>query len=246
MLAEPLWEQIESTVFAWEDNCWLTCGGYCCGTTHPEEFQFRILPLDASAIVYLGDEYDWMVRNGKAPPADMKKREFSFDFGGPKPLRIVVVDCHLKGLCSDCVTKPLQCRIYPFIPVFDIEGELQDLYPGSMYDLTYLKSGDKTPCTVWHLKREVYLSQWKNSEVIDLLKHPMLQFYFAAYKVFADIYLEVLSRDESIASLRGADFWSRWEMLYLGRRLFDTPRIKEELKALYLVYSRKYGDFLGG
>ena len=245
MLAEPQWEQIESTVFAWEDNCWLTCGGYCCGTTHPEEFQFRILPLDASAIVYLGDEYDWMEKNGKAPPPDMRKREFVFDFGGPKPLRMVVVDCHLKGLCAGCVIKPLQCRIYPFIPIFDLEGELQDLYPGSMYDLTFSGSEDRTPCTVWHSKRDSYLERWRSAKEVEVLKHPLLMFYFAAYKIFADIYLEMLGKDESIADLKGAEYWSRWEMLYLGRKLFDAPRLRRDIHALYLDYRERFGDFMG-
>ncbi len=244
-LAEPNWQDIEKTVFAWEDQCWLTCGGYCCGTTHLSDFKFRILPLDASAIVYLGDEFDWMQQYGTPLPASMRKREFSFDFGGPKPLRIMVADCSLKGQCDGCLIKPLQCRIYPFIPIFEIDGTLTDLYPGSIYDLTFMRSDDKTPCTVWHRKRDHYLEFWKTSPHTDLLRHPRLMFYFAAYKLFADIYLEKLAASEGLAGLKGEDFWSRWELLYLGRTFFDGPRTKAGVHAIYEQYRAKYGDFLG-
>ena len=244
MATEPNWAEIEATVFAWEDQCWLTCnGGYCCGNSHPKEFNFRIFRLDASAIVYLGEEYDWMVANGAAPPSDMRKREFSFDFGGPRPLRAVVVDCDRKGLCEGCLIKPLQCRIYPFIPVFDDTAKLVDLYPGSMYDLTFLKTDDQTPCTVWQTKREPYLVNWQKLPAFDLLRHPLIMFYFAAYKAFADIYLEMLGDSKTLAGLEGEDFWSAWEFQYLGRKLFDIPRIKSEIFAIYQQFEARYGDF---
>ncbi len=245
MATAPDWAGIEQTVFAWEDKCWLTCnGGYCCGNSHPKEFDFRIFRLDASAIVFIGEEYDWMVRNGAAPPSDMKKREFSFDFGGPRPLRIVVVDCDRKGLCEGCLVKPLQCRIYPFIPVFDTAGELDDLYPASMYDLTFLKTDGATPCTVWHGKRDKYLGYWRTMPEFKLLGHPFLMFYFAAYKTFADIYLETLEGNPTLQELRGADFWSAWEFQYLGRKLFDIPRIKREILTVYRQFEARHGDFL--
>lgn len=245
MIVAPNWAQIEQIVFAWDDNCWLTCnGGYCCGNSHPVDFNFRIFRLDASAIVYLGDEYDWMVANSAAPPSDMRKREFKFDFGGPKPLRAVVVDCDRKGLCAGCLVKPLQCRIYPFIPVFDIEGKLHDLYPASMYDLTFAGIDDKTPCTVWNLRRSAYLAKWSEQPEVDLLRHPLLLFYFAAYKIFADIYLEMLEHSTVLTGLKGEAFWSAWEFQYLGRKLFDIPRIKREMLALYATYEARFGDFM--
>ncbi len=185
-----------------------------------------------------------MITHGSGPPATMKQREFSFDFGGPKPLRMVVADCTMKGLCAGCIIKPMQCRIYPFIPIFDIDGKLEDLYPGSVYDLTFMRREDKTPCTVWHLKRDQYMKMWATSPEIDLLRHPRLMFYFAAYRCFADIYLDTLEANPALAPLKGADFWSKWELLYLGRKLFDIPKIRAGIYAIYEAYHAKYGDFL--
>ena len=246
MMTEPNWAQIDKTVFAWEDKCWLTCnGGYCCGNTLPKDWNFRVFQHKGAAIVYIGEEYDWMMTNSAAPMANMRRREFKFDFGGPKPLRAVVVDCDRMGLCEGCMIKPLSCRIYPFIPIFDTEGTLSDLYPGSMYDLTFLKTDDTTPCTVWRDKREIYKGYWSKSPEIDLLRHPLLMFYFAAYKAFADIYLEMLENSPTLAGLKGEDFWSTWEFQYLGRKLFDIPRIKAAIMEVYTEYEARFGDFFG-
>lgn len=244
LAAQPDWARIRETEFLYEDQCWLTCGGgYCCGAMKPAEFDFRILPTGGAAISYIDDEYDWMEAHGAGPLEEMRRRTFTFDFGGPRPLKMVVVDCTLKGMCNDCMIKPMMCRIYPFVPIFDIEGELTDLYPSSVYDLTFLRRDESTPCTVWHRKRDQYLERYRASSDVDVLRNPKLMFYFAAYKCFADFYLDTLEANAALAPLKGSEFWARWELLYLGRKLFDTPAIKAGIHALYERYRERYGDF---
>lgn len=243
ILTQPNWAEIHATPFIYEENCWTTCGGFCCGSHH-KDFDFKLLPLDGAAIIYFGEEYDWMQKEGLVPEG-MHTREVNFDFGGPKSLRLVVVDCKLKGLCDGCMTKPLHCRIYPFIPIFGIGGQLTDIYPGSIFDLTFLRREGETPCTVWHRRRDECMRLWQTSSAIDCLRHPKLMFYFAAYKCLVDNYQEMLSKNTDLGMLNGAEFWSKWELLYLGKRLFDAPLIKESVFKIYTEFRQTYGEFLG-
>ena len=194
-------------------------------------------------IIYLGDEYEWMQKEGLVPDG-LRTREIHFEFGGPKPLKLIVVDCKLKGHCDGCMTKPLHCRIYPFIPIFEVDGQLSDIYPGSVFDLTFLQREGKTPCTVWHRRRDNCMQSWQSSSAIDPLRHPLLMFYFAAYKCLADNYLSMLSKNPDLKILNGAEFWSRWEILYLGRRLFEAHILKESVHKIYMEFNKTYGDFL--
>lgn len=240
--APPPWEDILRARFVFEENCWRSCGGYCCDIRH-DGFTFNLLPAEGTSLLHLGDEYDWMAANGHIP-ADAIPREIVFDFGGPAPLRLMAVDCKLKGVCDGSRTRPLHCRLYPFLPVFGVDGELTDVTPASIFDLTRLTREGKTSCNLWNEKRDAYFTAWKQSDTLDVLRHPLLMFYFAVYKSFADDYVKNLQGNAMLATLQGADFWRRWELLYLGRRLFNPPVMKELALDLHETFSRAHGDFL--
>ncbi|MBI4805934.1 MAG: hypothetical protein HY795_11935 [Desulfovibrio sp.] len=240
--ASPPWEEISRASFVFEENCWETCGGYCCDIRHGD-FTFNLLPSEGTSILHIGDEYDWMLANGHIPP-DASPREIVFDFGGPGPIRLVAVDCKLKGVCGGERMRPLHCRIYPFLPIFNAQSELIDIYPASIFDLTCLAREGKAACTLWNERRDIYMEAWKSGDILKPLHHPLLMFYFAVYKCAADNYLENLKKNAMLASLDGAAFWQRWELLYLGKRLFDAPAIREMALGVYHDFSRVHGDFL--
>jgi hypothetical protein len=245
MAPQPPWETISTASFFYEPECWLTCGGYCCGTRGPA-FKFKLMPQDAESIIYFGDEYDWAKAHGLAPdPEVMHTREFTFDFGAAEPLRFVVVRCEYQGRCVGCLRSPLMCRLYPFAPIFEPDGRLTAVYPASIFDLTFLARQEQSPCTVWHRKRDQQLQDWQTSPALDLLRHPRLMFAFAAYKCFADHYLERLSAATAMTALQGQAFWQRWELLYLSKRLVDAPAVKAAIFATYQKFCESHGRFMG-
>lgn len=243
MPERPRWDAILATSFVFEKDCWTSCGGYCCDIRHGD-FRFNILPAEGASILHPGDEYDWMRDNGRQPPESANPREICFDFGGPRPLRLVAADCTLKGHCAESRLRPLHCRLYPFFPIFDVHGGLADIYPASIFDLTRLAREGRAGCDIWNDRRQAYLEAWRRDDTLDPLRHPRLMLYFAAYKVLADNYVQNLNNNTTLAKLSGADFWRRWELLYLGRRLFDIPALKKAMLAVYLEFAQAHGDVL--
>ncbi len=240
--ASPHWEEILGTSFVFEENCWHDCGGYCCDIQHGN-FSFKLLPSSGTSLLLLGPEYDWMVANGHNFP-NGKPREILFDFGGPAPLRIMVTDCALKGACPGKFTRPLHCRLYPFLPVFDVHGALADIYPASIFDLTLLSHAGKTHCNVLNNKRDSYFKAWSTSFALNLLRHPLIMFYLAVYKIASDIYIQKFNDNEVLKTLEGASFWQRWELLYLGKKFFDAPETKVRALEIFKEYEQVYGNFL--
>jgi hypothetical protein len=245
---EPVaWEKIHSQSYLFEDRCWTTCnGGFCCSNNHPD-FQFQLIPTNGTTIIYIEDEYDWLSRNGTVPDPQTTgtvPNQLTFDFGGPRPLSLVQLPCRLLGMCQGVIDKPLLCKIYPMFPVLGIDGDLEDICPASIFELTMSLIGAPTPCTVF-AKRKHYFDLWKKApERLEALRHPYLILYLQAAKHFSDIYRARLDSNAKLRGLTGKEFWKRWELQYLGGALFDGDLFGERVRSTYDDLVRRYGEFL--
>jgi len=245
---EPIaWERIHSQSFLFEDRCWTTCnGGFCCSNNHPD-FQFQLIPTRGTTIIYLEEEYEWLSRHGTVPgphTTGAVPNTLSFDFGGPRPLSIIHIPCHLLGLCQGVIDKPLLCKIYPMLPILGIDGELDDIYPASIFELTMGLIGAPTPCTI-AAKRKHYFDSWKNApERLEALRHPYLIFHLQAARHYSDIYRVQLEANAKLRGLTGKDFWKRWELQYLSGQLIDTDLLAERIRGSYDALVGRYGEFL--
>jgi len=226
----PDWAAVHSQTYVYEPGCWEKCSGFCCSSRHPD-FSFRLLPSRGTAIFYFQEEYEWLAKQNLAPALDgLATRQTDFDFGGPEPLSFVFHFCGLEGGCQGKLGKPLHCLIYPFMPVLDNRGQLLDVTPGSIFDLTALLQTGQSLCPLWEERKDHYLGLWRdNEQLLAPLRHPRIIFYLAAYKIFSDSYAELFLRWDERRGLAGPDFWRAWELHYLGKRFFDV----EALKALF-------------
>jgi hypothetical protein len=241
------WGSIHSQSFVVEDRCWTTCnGGFCCSNNHPD-FQFQLIPTHGTTIIYLEDEYEWLSRHGTVPgPENLGAvpNTLSFDFGGPRPLSVIQIPCHLLGLCQGVIDKPLLCKVYPMLPILGIEGTLEDICPASIFELTMSLIGTQSPCTVL-FKRKHYFDLWKNSpEWLDSLRHPYLILYLKAAQHFADVYRMKFESNTKLRGLTGKDFWKRWELQYLSGQLVDPDLLAERIRGTYDQLVERYGEFL--
>jgi hypothetical protein len=231
-----------------EPNCWNTCGGgFCCSNGHPD-FEFQLLPMHGTTIIYIGDEYDYLKQHGRVhehlDPGQTVHR-LNFDFGGPKELSLVHTTCRFLGHCGPHVDKPLLCKIYPFLPILDIAGELEDVYPASIFEVTFLARGIHTPCSIWTSRKDKYVREFReNPALLEPLRYPLIIFYLRAAKLFVDNYIKCLRADERLKDLSGRDFWRSWEIRYLGGRLVDRDEMRGSLFAVYKEMEREFGQFL--
>lgn len=243
----PDWEAIRSARFLFEDGCWHTCGGgFCCSNGHPD-FRFQLIPLRGTTLLYMEDEYLHLAAHGAVPERahhGMPPGRIELDFGGPRPLTLVQTPCRLLGLCDGVIDKPLLCRLYPFVPVLDAAGALEDLVPASIFDLTFALRGPPTPCTV-AAKKAAYLARWRaHPEALDLLRHPYVMLHLQAARHFQAVYAEGLAANAKLAGLEGPSFWSAWELQYLGGRLVDGDELRSRVRASYDALVVRFGEFL--
>jgi hypothetical protein len=240
------WDVIHRQTFLLEDNCWLTCnGGFCCSNNHPD-FQFRLIPTHGTTILYMEDEYDWLLRHGKVFAPDTPEgiaNTVSLDFGGPRPLTVVQMPCRLLGKCQGVIDKPLLCRLYPMFPILDVEGNLQNIVHSSIFELTMALKRIKTPCTVVD-KRQHYLKKWQNSPShLQVLKHPYILFYLQAAGHFTDVYRQRFEANAELRGLSGKEFWQAWELEWLLGNLIDADELAGRVLTSYQNLVVRYGNF---
>lgn len=246
-LAPPVpWEMILKEKFLYEDRCWTTCNGFCCSISSYADFDFRLIPTQGMTILFMEDEYNWLATHGRVVDPnhpDAVPNLVSIDFGGPRPMSLVQMPCRLLGKCQGVIDKPLLCKLYPMLPLLDVDGNLAEMQESSIFELTMQLQGIKTPCTVVD-KRKHYLRKWQNSpESLRVLKHPYIIFYLQAAKHFGNIYCELFKANSSLRNLTGKAFWQAWEMEYLMGNLMDGDRLAEKIKQTYDVLVDLYGSF---
>lgn len=236
------WDLVHGQEIFKADGCWQTCnGGFCCSNACHPDLEFQFIPTHGTTLIYLDQEYDHLRRAGRAPNEGVK--ELIFDFGCPSPLRLIHVPCSLLGQCSKTLERPLICKLYPFIPILDQDGNFEDLRPASIFDLTMSIRQETIPCSM--LKhRKWFEALWSDSiGLIQVMRHPYLIFYSRAVKHFSDIYSQKLLQEDGLSSLAGPFFWKRWEIDYLTGKLIDGNALKERLREDYLQLQARYPGF---
>jgi hypothetical protein len=243
------WRTIHSRPLIAVPDCWKLCGdGFCCASSHPD-LQFRLMPRGGAGtvVIYLNDEYAWMRANGHAvcgeetgdvlPP-------MAFDFGGPGPLILRHARCGYLGRCNGAVTKPLLCRSYPFIPVFDADGALEDVLPASIIDATFQIKEGRRLCPLEERNR-LESALEADPDLSVALRHPYIILHTQAAAAFLASYRDRLSSWDGLRRLSGPAFWQAWEMAYLGRKLADRDAVAAHLRREYGRLAARHGDFLG-
>ena len=242
-----LWSRIQNLDFVNVPACWTSCdGGRCCSNNFPD-FNFRLLPTEGTTILYLEQEYDFLKAEGKtfeskrdASPAQL----LDLDYGGPRPLRIVQAHCGLMGRCAGVIAKPLLCKLYPFLPVMNADGEIEDLAPASIFDLTAEEFGVLLPCGVRESAKSI-LERWrKDGAVREVFQHPYILFHLMAASAFIENYRWSIRSNGHLSRFRGAEFWTNWELQYLGGRLLDVDSLKKSIADIYRVVVERHGLFL--
>jgi hypothetical protein len=250
MAIEPVdWRTIHSRPLIAVPDCWKLCGGgFCCSSTHPD-LLFRLIPRSGTGtvVIYLEDEYAWLRANGHIVCGEEEGAAipaFEFDFGGPSPLILRHARCGYLGRCTGLITKPLLCRAYPFIPVFGLDGDLDDVLPASIVDATLEMKEGRRPCPIDDRKRlETALE--KDAALSGALRHPYIILHTQAAAAFMASYRERLLGWEGFHNLSGPEFWQAWEMAYLGRRLVDRDTVAARVLNVYHALAARHGEFLG-
>lgn len=239
------WEQISSTHFVFEEGCWNSaCQSLCCRASVPGA-NFRIIKERGVYLLYLSGEYEYHQKEKTLPLAsgeESKFRTWKLDFGRSTCLEVVLASCWFEGRCVEPAKKPLVCKLYPFLPILDLDGNLEELYLLNLFDLTIEARGFEKRCNILELRAK-YFDLWRNNtKALTTLQHPFFIFHFRAAKIFLENYLDELSKNEKLRGKQGKEFWDCWEIEYLTGRLLNQDAIRPKVANLYDLVIQKYGE----
>lgn len=229
-----LWETISNSEFIFESQCYKTCSSFCCRWGN-NGVPLKIIPKGGT-LFYLPQEYNYLQKYGKITDKPLYKMSISTNNIN---LEILYKHCTDDNNCNILFSRSLYCKLYPFLPVFNIDGKVVDVKYISVYDVTYEFIEQKTPCYVKDLKNK-YLEFWKNDEYnITLLKEPYIMFHLMVANIIHDNYLETL-KNSPLKDLTGNDFWKKWEKFYLAGRLINKEKLKNDIENLYTEFAKRY------
>lgn len=229
-----IWEKISNSEFIFESQCYKTCLSFCCRWGN-NGTPLKIIPAGGT-LFYLPQEFRYLQKYGKITDKPLYKMSIKTDNVN---LEILYKHCTDDSNCNILFSRSLYCKLYPFLPVFNIEGKVIDIKYISVYDVTYDFTGNKTPCYVKDLKNK-YLDYWQNDDYnITLLKEPYIMFHLMVANIIHDNYLETL-KNSSLKDLAELDFWKKWEKLYLAGRLIDKNKLKQDIDNLYYEFTKRY------
>lgn len=234
------WEKLSDVEFLFEKGCWNACDSFCCRWNHPD-FNFKIIP-PGGTLFYMEAEYEYIAKYKKI--AKVPVYEMALDYGKNKKLKLCYKSCFDCDNCNKLFSRTLYCKLYPFLPVFNILGELTDVKYISVYDVTLNIIKGATPCSVIKNKQK-YFDLWSEKpEILELLKEPYTLFYLIAANLLHDNYVNNISLKSDLLGLDMKAFWSRWEMEYLTGRLVNKAELSVKITETYEQMVKIYGEFI--
>ena len=118
-------------------------------------------------------------------------------------------------------------------------GGLIDVKYISVYDVAAECAGFETPCFVKSMK-DKYMAIWQDGGGnIDLLKEPYVLFHLMVASLLHDNYKDTLCKG-SLISLKGQEFWKKWEREYLRGSLINKNTFAKAVKELHGRFIKRY------
>lgn len=240
-LMEINWESIYKKDFISFKDCYLTCDGYCCKNFFGSGF--KLLNQNAVVLPMLEGEYEYYKNQGGIYniSKEAKREEFSF---GDKKLVLYYLSCECRGLCNPHCLRPLICRIYPYFPIVNIQGDILDFYPASLMDL-FFGSIKNHQCTLVREYQEELKTQL-NESLKEILCYPLFVFIFRLMEIVAKHLQESLQNQciDSLNEKERAEFLRKLEWNLLSRKAWNNQRFKEKANGIYQEMVAYYGEFL--
>lgn len=239
-IAPALWgsfERIYSTDLVYIKDCWKLCGdAHCCNFSRYKS-RFRLISKTPfQEIPLLPGEYQFLEQNGwltQFGDYDLKVTEYELS---NMRLKIDSIISRRPNCACDHATRPVVCRLYPLLPVFDIEGTCINTEPTGIFEELEQIAGLSPACQVHALpfdEMEKFLTI-----AGELSKHPLLLFYLEAYRLTKR---HISQRLADAYSAGGPDIFSVFESAFLRNRLIHQDTLRPQLDDL----ARQFVDYYG-
>jgi len=236
--ANAAFARIYDLDLVYRPNCWKLCGdAHCCSFTRYKSRFVFLGNKPFQELLLLPGEWDYLVARGATEQfGDHEHKQYAFPIGE----RFIRADTLLsrKPHCAcEHDTRTTVCRLYPVLPVFDIEGHLVGTEPFGIFEELEQLEGMPRACQI----DAVPLGQLDLllTLVAEIGRIPLFVFYASAYqlaKAQVRTRLAATKRDKPAQSA-----FSHFENAFFRQQLLDDAALGVELEALRQRFSARYG-----
>lgn len=234
---QDVYERIYATELVFMPDCWQLCGdAHCCNFARYKS-QFKMLARTPfQELPLFPGEYEFLASRGwlkQFDDHDHKVIEFPID---GYTLKVESIISRKPNCSCDHETRTTICRLYPLLPILDIEGRLIGTEPLGIYEEMERIAGLEPACKLTSLPFDQLNKLLLIAQEIGT--HPRLQFYLAAYRIAKR---HVTTRLEERFNASGNVF-SSFETGFIRRRLTDSKILRAELSELARQFESQFGD----
>jgi hypothetical protein len=237
--ATVLFERLYATDLVYQPDCWKLCGdAHCCNFARHRS-KFRILTRGgAQDLPLLPGEFEFLQAKGwQKQFQEFDRRRTPYDFG-PATVWLDLVSSRRPGGCAcDHDTRTVICRLYPLLPVFDVQGRVVGTEVIGMYEELERLDALTPACRLTAIPFEQMTCFLRLCELIA--SDPVMLFHVAAYRAAKR---HVFRRIGEEKTATGKSAFALFEGAFLRKRLIDHAELKAELCALHASFEHHYGS----
>ncbi|WP_169752727.1 hypothetical protein [Campylobacter mucosalis] len=213
------WKNIYSSEFIHSPKCYESgCNGCCCKNFFAPD-KFRINNSQNATLPILKTEFDFYKANGGICGLDEpKKLEFVLLNG--KKFIIYMLNCTKKGLCNPHSNRPLICRLYPFLPRINPQGEIKGFYEASLMDIF------ETRCT---LVNNDNIKEKLKTLLKPFLNNPEIIFALMVGEKLNQYLKEYMNQNFH----RDDRFYHNLEFVLMSLKAWNNQKFKQEIADIY-------------
>jgi len=209
-------------------DCWKLCGdAHCCNFSRYKSRFKLILKRAHHELLLLPGEYEYLSSKGwleQFAPYEYRKVEFPIGIGTVKVESII---SRKPGCACAHATRPVICRLYPLLPVFDVSGRVKSVESFTIYESLEEMEGLPRACEVKSLPFPQMSTFLGLTEEIG--KNPEHLFYLMAYRIAKN---HVVDRLTKIRNGKPGSVFVAFEQAFMRRQLIEKSELQAELDTL--------------
>ncbi|HYH41827.1 MAG TPA: hypothetical protein VD867_07575 [Burkholderiales bacterium] len=232
-----LFERLYATDLVYQPDCWKLCGDAHCCSFKRYKSRFRIVGRsDSQDLPLLPGEFDFLEARGWTGQfQDFIRHAQPYDFG-PGTAVLDTVSSRRPGCRCDHDTRTVICRLYPLLPVFDVDGHLVGTEAMGVFEELEHLEGLAPACQISALP---FAQMGLFLRICELLaSDPVVLFHLEAYRRTKR---HVFDRLAQAKATTGKSAFALYEGAFLRQRLFDHDALKADLAGLHGSFEARYG-----
>jgi hypothetical protein len=233
-----VFERIYATDLVYVPECWKLCGdAHCCSFARYKSRFRAIARTPFQELPLLPGEYEFLASQGWLQQfGDHDHKVIDFSIEGYTLTAESIVSRKPNCAC-DHDTRTTICRLYPFLPVLDIDGNLVSTESLGIYEEMERIAGLAPACQVSTLP--VDEAEKFSTIVGELGRTPIHVYYLEAYRITKR---HVSQRLASRSSAGDVDVFTAFEGGFMRQNLIDTDSLRSELSHLARRFERHHAD----